>query len=661
MIVFVTGGSGFIGKRLIAKLLRRGDREVFALARDASPERIAALREAWGDTDGRVTPIVGDILEAGLGLAEADADGLSGRIDHLFHLAAVYDLASDPKLVAAANVEGVRNTLAFAETMRVKRFHHMSSIAAAGLYEGVFREDMFAEARRLDHPYFKTKHDGEGLVRATKTVPWRIYRPGIVVGDSLTGEMDKIDGPYYFFKLIQKLRDALPSWMPMIGVEGGRINVVPVDFVVAALAHLAFLDGLDGECFHLTDPAPLRVGEMLNLFARAGHAPAFTMRVNTALFGFAPPALTRGLMALTPFKRMRKMAMKELGLPDDVLVFLNYPTRFDSRRTQKLLRAAGITVPPLESYAWRLWDYWERHLDPALYVDRSLSGAVGGKRVLVTGGSAGIGKAIARKVAEAGAKTIIVARDAQKLEATRAEFAALGLEVAIYSADIADDAARAEFVKRVIAEHGGVDVLVNNAGRSIRRSIEHSYDRPHDLERTMRVNYFAAAALTMAFLPGMSERRAGHVVNVSSIGVLTHAPRFSAYVASKAALEAWSDCAAAEYLDRGVAFTNINMPIVRTEMIAPTKFYERVPALEPDEAADLVVDALINKPTRVATKLGRFGQAVHAVAPSFGRIVMNTTFRMFPESAAALHEGQSEAAPTADQIAFTQLLRGLYL
>jgi NAD(P)-dependent dehydrogenase (short-subunit alcohol dehydrogenase family) len=661
MSAFVTGGTGFIGKRLVRRLLRRDAEPVYILIFNGTPESIASLKEFWREASARVTAIAGDISKPNLGIASKDARRLKGKIDHFFHLAAVYDLTAEPAQVVKANVEGVANALAFAKTIGARRFHHVSSIAAAGLFDGVFREDMFEEARGLEHPYFASKHRGEALVRAETEIPWRIYRPGIVVGDSSTGEIDKIDGPYYFFKLIQKLRDILPQWAPMIGLEGGRINVVPVDFVVAALDHLAHLERLDGRTFHLTDPSPLRVGEMLNVLARAAHAPAFTVRINAGLFGLAPPALTRGLMALTPFRRMRKMIMKELGLPGDVFMFVNYPTRFDSHETQKLLRPAGITVPSFEDYAWRLWDYWERHLDPALFVDRSLRGAVAGKRVLVTGGSTGIGKAIALRLAQAGTTTLIVARDADKLGAARAEFAAQGLKVTTYSADISDAGQCAAFIERLVSEHGGIDILVNNAGRSIRRAIENSYDRPHDFERLMRVNYFAAVQLAMGFLPGMAERRSGHVINISSIGVLTSAPRFSAYVASKAALEAWSDCAASEFLDRGVAFTNVNMPLVRTEMIAPTRFYSHIPALDPDEAADLVVEALINRPSRVATRLGRFGQGVHAAAPNLGRIVMNTAFRMFPESAAARGGKESEVAPTADQIAFTQLLRGLHI
>ena len=440
MSAFVTGGTGFIGKRLVRRLLQRDNEPVYVLVYKPTPELIAGLKEFWGAEADRVTLIEGDISKSDLGVSAKDARKLKGKIDHFFHLAAVYDLTAEPAQVVAANVAGVANALAFAKAIKAGCFHHVSSIAAAGLYEGVFREDMFEEARGLEHPYYSSKHKGEGLVRAETGIPWRIYRPGIVVGDSTTGEIDKIDGPYYFFKLIQKIRDALPSWFPMIGLEGGRINVVPVDFVVAAMDHLAHLDGLDGRTFHLTDPNPLRVGDMLNALARAAHAPAFTVKINAGLFGLAPPALTRGLMALTPFRRMRKMMMKELGLPDDIFMFVNYPTRFDSRETQKLLRPAGITVPNFEDYAWRLWDYWERHLDPSLFVDRSLRGAVAGKRVLVTGGSAGIGKSIALRLAQAGAKTLIVARDPEKLELAHQEFSAQGLEVETYSADISEPA-----------------------------------------------------------------------------------------------------------------------------------------------------------------------------------------------------------------------------
>src|SRR4029077_18744486 len=164
---------------------------------------------------------------------------LKGKIDHLFHLAAIYDLKAGAEEQQIANVEGTKNTVKFAEAINAGCFHHVSSIAAAGLYDGTFREDMFDEAEELDHPYFRTKHDSEGIVRNECDVPWRVYRPAIVVGHSKTGEMDQIDGPYSFFKLIQKMRNALPPWVPTIGIEGGRINIVPVDYVVDAMDHIA--------------------------------------------------------------------------------------------------------------------------------------------------------------------------------------------------------------------------------------------------------------------------------------------------------------------------------------------------------------------------------------------------------------------------------------
>ena len=233
--------------------------------------------------------------------------------------------------------------------------------------------------------------------------PWRVYRPGIVVGHSQTGQIDKIDGPYYFFKLIQKLRQSLPPWFPLIGLEGGYINLVPVDYVVAAMDHLAHLPGQDGQCFHLTDPRQRRVGEVLNLFARAGHAPTMAFRLDPKLVDLIPAGVTASLASYRPLQQVVETVLRDLRIPRDVLQFFNWQTRFDSTRTQRLLEGTDIRVPVLEDYAWRLWDYWERHLDPDLSLDRSLAGAVRGKVVLITGGSSGIGLAAAERCADAGA------------------------------------------------------------------------------------------------------------------------------------------------------------------------------------------------------------------------------------------------------------------
>ncbi len=671
MTYFVTGATGFIGKRLVKKLLARRGTVVYFLVRKESLDKLPELLEYWGVDEERAVPIVGDLAKPQLGVSKGDLKKLTGKIKHFFHLAAVYDLKADAESQIVANIDGTKNAVELANDIGAGIFQHVSSIAAAGMYEGVFREDMFDEAEGLDHPYFATKHDSEKIVRKETKMPWRVYRPGLVVGDSKTGEMDKIDGPYYFFKLIQRMRQMLPPWMPAIGIEGGRINIVPVDFVVDAIDHIAHQKEGNKKAFHLVDPTPYRVGDILNIFAKAAHAPQFSLRVNAALVGFIPNSVKKGLLSLTPVRRIKNAVMKDIGVPDDILTFVNYPTRFDARQTTAALKGSGISVPRLDDYAYRLWDYWERNLDPDLFIDRTLKGQVQGKVVLVTGGSSGIGLAAAHKIAQAGAITVIVGREQDKLNAAKKEIEDAikahetakgnGGKVVTYSADLASIESCDKMVAWLIENYGGVDVLINNAGRSIRRGIESSYDRFHDYERTMQLNYFGCLRTTMGLLPHMSNKRKGHVVNISSIGVLTNAPRFSAYVASKAALDAWTRCAASEYIDVGITFTTINMPLVRTPMIAPTKLYQNVPTLSPEEAADLIVQAIVYKPVRIATRLGVFGQVLHAVAPRIAQIVMNTTFRMFPDSDAAKapKEGEKPKA-TADQIAFANLMRGIH-
>jgi NAD(P)-dependent dehydrogenase (short-subunit alcohol dehydrogenase family) len=664
MQYFVTGATGFIGKRLVKKLLERKGSVVHFLIRQESEGKVAGLRKYWGAGAARVVPVFGDLTAKKLGVSADAIKQIKGQIDHFYHLAAVYDLGADEASQIAVNIEGTRNTVELAAAIQARHFHHVSSIAAAGLYEGVFREDMFEEAENYEHPYFMTKHESEKIVRHECKLPWSVYRPAMVVGDSSTGEMDKIDGPYYFFKLIQRMRQVLPPWMPSVGLEGGRVNIVPVDFVVNALDAISHQKGITKKCFHLVDPVGYRVGDVLDIFSRAAHAPKMNLFINAALLGFIPRSVTKGLMALAPVRRVRQAIMKDLGLPEDMLTFVNYPTRFDCRDTLAALKGTGLACPNLKDYAWRLWDYWERHLDPALHIDHTLRGTVVGKVVLITGGSSGIGLATAHKFAEAGAITVICGRDVDKLEEACKEAKAKGYSFIAYPADIADMADCDRFIKQLIDDHGGVDFLINNAGRSIRRAIESSYDRFHDFERTMQLNYFGCLRVTMGLLPGMVAKHKGHVVNISSIGVLTNAPRFSAYVASKAALEAWARCASSEFADQGVTFTTINMPLVRTPMIAPTGLYNNVPTLAPEDAADMVAEACIFKPVRIATRLGITGQVLHAVLPRVAQIAMNTAFRMFPDSGAAKGAKPGDKVVkqhlSPEAVAMQQMMRGIH-
>ncbi len=660
MAYFITGGTGFIGRNFIDKLKdRQGD--IYVLTRAGSRAKFEDLQQRMGDASDRLIPVEGDLREPLLGLDEATISDLKGNIRHFCHFAAIYDIGASAESQVATNIDGTRNAVQLAQALDAGCFEHVSSIAAGGLYKGTFREDMFEEAENLEHPYFATKHDSEGIVRNECEVPWRVYRPAMVVGNSKTGEIDKIDGAYYFFKSLQKIRKILPPWFPLVGIEGGKFNIVPVDYVVDAMDHIAHKEDLDGRCFHLSDPEHHSMGNMMNIFAEAGHAPRFSMRLDTRMFGFIPSFVRTTLAGLPPIKRVISTLLADMGLPESVTMFMNYPTRYDNRDTERALKGSGISCPALRDYAPVLWDYWERNLDPDLFVDHSLEGNVGGKTVLITGASSGIGKVSALRLAEAGGHVLLVARSAEKLEETAAEIAELGGMATIYKADVSSLEDCDRLVAEVLENHGFVDILINNAGRSIRRSLELSYDRFHDFERTMQVNYFGAVRLTMGLLPSMSERKQGQVINMSSISALTPSPRFSAYVASKSALDAWTRAAAVEYSDRNVRFTTINMPLVRTPMIEATSVYDSMPVLSPDEAGDMVVEAVIKKPKRIATPMGVYLQVMTAVAPRFSEVVMNIVFRMFNDSAAARGQKQvGKVEASNEQVALAALMKGVH-
>jgi NAD(P)-dependent dehydrogenase (short-subunit alcohol dehydrogenase family) len=204
-------------------------------------------------------------------------------------------------------------------------------------------------------------------------------------------------------------------------------------------------------------------------------------------------------------------------------------------------------------------------------------------------------------------------------------------------------------------------MLVNNAGRSIRRSISLSYERFHDFERTMQLNYFGAIKLIIGLLPRMRERGFGHVVNVSSIGVQTNPPRFSAYVASKAALDAFTRVVASEVIGDGVTFTTIHMPLVRTPMIAPTKMYDAFPAISPDEAADMILEAMRSRPKHMGTRLGTFGEIAYTLSPSAVDRLLHLAYRVFPDSAASKGEKEAIEEPVSfEQLAMATLTRGVH-
>jgi NAD(P)-dependent dehydrogenase (short-subunit alcohol dehydrogenase family) len=663
MSYFITGATGFIGRHLVPLLLER-EGDIYVLVRESSQDKLATLiEEKWGpEAQARIKPVIGDLTQPRLGLSGEQVDELSGQIDHFFHLAAVYDMTADDERNRVGNVEGTRHAVELANSVKAGIFHHTSSIAAAGKFKGLFREDMFDEGQKLDHPYHRTKFEAEKIARTQTAVPWRVYRPAIVVGNSQTGEMDKIDGPYYFFTAIKLARHYLPGWFPLVGPELGYTNIVPVDYVAAAMDHIAHQPGLDRQAFHLTNPKSQRSGEVMNAFAAAAHAPQMSMRIDTKILKALPKGTFSMLMQLPAAKGVRRALLADFGIPEEVLGYIGLTAQFDTRDTERALEGSGIAIPPLEGYADKLWDYWERNLDPDLFKDRSFEGAVNGKTVLITGASSGIGQAAAFKIARAGGIPLLVARSADKLEETRQQIVDMGPAhtAYAYSADISDPESVDRLVEQVLADHPSVDVLVNNAGRSIRRSIALSYDRFHDFERTIQLNYLGTIKLIMGLLPHMRERRSGLIVNVSSIGVQTNPPRFSAYVASKAALDAWTRVVGSECIADNVHFTTIHMPLVRTPMIAPTKIYDSFPTISPEEAADLVCEAIRAKPKQINTRLGTFGEVAYTLFPKAVDQILSTAYKVFPDSAASKGQKDPEEHASTEQVALAHLMRGVH-
>ncbi|RZV52983.1 MAG: SDR family oxidoreductase [Deltaproteobacteria bacterium] len=629
--VFVTGGTGLIGRALVERLLRRG-LHVTLMLRSGSDERrkdeLDDLARAAADTNGSLSGVTGDLCTPDLGLADAGLTALA-KAGHCFHLAALYDIDADSDALEKSNVEGTKQLLS---ALRKARFdgtlHHVSSVAVAGDYSETFTEDMFEEDQGLPHPYHRSKLESETLVRASG-LDYRIYRPSGVVGDSKTGAMDRIDGVYFSFAAIKKLAYALPGWarVPVPRIRGG-FNLVPVDYVADAMAHIALHDS-DARVFHLVDPRPPSLVKMTQMFLAAAGGP----RLGPALDLAKLPGMkkTGAMLSMLPSVReLRDAFLSDLGLPSSGLRAMNTKVRFDDANTQAALAGSGIECPPLESYAKTLYRYYDDHLDPMKQRPVRYRRALTAKVVLVTGASRGIGLAVAQSAAEAGAKVLLVARDAAKLDAAVAGIRATGGEAYAHAADLSSFEEVDALAEAVLTQHGGVDVLIHNAARSIRRPVVASMDRFHDYERTMALNYFAPVRLTLRLLPSLIER-SGTISHVLTMGVLIPGPYFAAYLATKSALDAFGDSLMSELQHEGIHVSSVYLPLVKTEMMAPVEEYAgRRDVMTPRRAAAMILDGVVDRRRRVMTPAGAYFAFSNRIAPATTSRVLNLIERAFP-------------------------------
>ena len=394
------------------------------------------------------------------------------------------------------------------------------------------------------------------------------------------------------------------------------------------MLHIAFSDTRT-RVFHLVDPKPPSLVKMTNMFLAAAKGPRLGPAVDLLQI---PGIKNAGALAsmLPSVRELRDALLGDLGLPEDSLGAMNIKVRFDDSNTQAALEGSDITCPPLASYAKTLFRYYEDHLDPMVQRPLRYRRALSGKVVLVTGASRGIGLVVAKMAADAGAKVLLVARDAARLDAVAEEIRAAGGEAAVHAADLSSLEAVDALAQAVLAEHGGVDVLIHNAAHSIRRPITASVDRFHDYERTMALNYFGPVRLTLRLLPSLRER-GGTVSHVLTMGVLIPGPYFAAYLATKAALDAFGDSLMAELQHEGVHVSSVYLPLVKTDMMAPVEEYSgRRDVMTPERAATMILDGVVDRKRRVMTPVGAYFAFSNRVLPATTSRVLNLLQRTFP-------------------------------
>jgi NAD(P)-dependent dehydrogenase (short-subunit alcohol dehydrogenase family) len=659
---FVTGATGFIGRHLVEELLGR-DGDIHVLVREGSQTRLDELVLGWEmshpGAEGRIKKVVGDLQLERLGVGPGLAGRAHGQDRHFFHLAAIYDMTAGDEVNERMNVAGTRNAVALANALQAGHLHHTSSIAVAGLFKGLFREDMFAEGQKLPSAYHRTKYESEAIVRKEATVP-----SGSTARRGRRALRDRRDGQDRRPVLLLPGHPEAARHAAAVGAARrarARLDEHrPGRLRRPAMDHIAHQPDLDGEAFHLTHPKGIRSGEVLNAFAAAAHAPQMAVRIDKKLTDALPKGAVSMLLRLPQLKGVRDGVLGEFGIPGEVIEHVGFPTKFDTRDTERALRGTDIDGARARGV---------RRGPVGLLGAQPRSRPVQGP--LVRGGDqrqdrrdhrrlVGHRQAAAMKIAAAGGIPILVARGMEKLEAVKAEIEAAGGTAYVYSCDLSSTDAIGELCATLLDEHAAIDFLVNNAGRSIRRSMTLSHDRFHDFERTMQLNYFGTIKLVMGLIEHMKERGSGHIVNISSIGVQTRPPRFAAYVASKSALDAWTRCVSSEVVGRGVTFTTIHMPLVKTPMIAPTKMYDAFPTLTPDEAGDMVCEALRAKPKEINTKLGTFGAVAYSLMPKAVDQILHVAYKVFPDSAAAKGQKDPDEKASMEQLAMANLMKGVH-
>ncbi len=645
----VTGANGFLGKHLVDRLIQNGH-DITLLVRNPDCSDKKRLVDHWHQQaamvqhhgrDANIRIWNGDVRKPDLGV---DANLLVTDFHHIYHLAAIYDLGADETLTLDTNVGGTQHLLKKLDDDKFSGcLHFVSSIAVAGDFKGEFSERMFEQDQKHDHVYNRSKYESEKLVREKRSTQngyeIRIYRPSAIVGHSKTGEMDRIDGPYYGFLAITAMKKILPPWLPLVAPKNRTLmDMVPVDYVADGIYFLSMMEKNqlpdDLFCFHLTDPQAPTMTRAIKLLLKAADGPRiqFTFSTDWAKAYLGVIAQASNLKSI---ELVKQGLLNSLNIPLQIFDAMMPDVRFGAGETIRLLKKKGVVLQPFDAYVPILWDYYNRHLDPQRTKEESSRRAFQGKVVVITGGSEGIGFASAKRCVTYGAKVILVARKQEKLNQALLELAPIaeqnGGTIETRTCDIAKLDECDKLVTYILKQHGYVDILFNNAGLSIRRSIGKSLNRFHDFQRTMQTNYFGSLRILLGLLPSMVERTSGHILYSSTMGTLAPTPRFGAYLASKSAMDALQDSMAAEYADRNIHFTSIKYPMVKTGMLASTSDYDDMPAATPKFAAQMFVDAVLNKPSKQMTGTGLMIGISNLLTPKVMTQLYNYAYKIWPD------------------------------
>ena len=645
MIYFVTGGAGQIGRFLIPRLLERGG-SVYMLVGDDELGEFARLRAAWGAGEGQLIPVTGDVSRIRLGVSQHFQGQLKHKLDHFFHLATEFDFAADGEAQARRNVDGVRRALGLAETLHAGCFHLLSSVAAVGRFVGLSDEQTFAEAPTLNNPYYVSYYYAERLVRAS-TLPWRIYRPGVVVGDSLDGATNGINGLYYFFEAIRSLGEALPPWLRGATPEGGSLNLVPVDYVGQALDHLAHLQQGDGECFLLTHPQGISAGQLLRLLVVLAGGPTLSVWSQRLPYG-----LLSGLRPGAAGYALSERFLAPFGVPVEALELATSPTRYDGSKARELLEPADIHCPDVDEYVDVLWRYWLDRLSdlnsrgPLLgrLVDgwygrrnhSALSREVSGKVVVVAGYPGQLAGSCAGKLSAAGAELILVGAGKRRLQSEADRLARGGARPKPYVCDLDEAAACARVARKILKNYGHVDVLLNisNQADGGAGAAGASSAAPGALAR-----HLGAMHLVHELSASMIARRQGHIVNVVA------RPR-GATLAARSAADLVSRLLAAELASCGVRFDYLALPEAGRSEGGARRWLADALWHAPDEAAERVLKALTARPARLIRALAMLGPAGQSVVPELGAYSLRQVRRVTGKAHPALPAADKEPATT---------------